>query len=395
MSVTYSCIRLTDSYRFLSSGLDSIVKTLVDNSHKTLKNLKEEIEDNDEVLNNIDEIVEDDRTFEDLKKDYPEEIKILEEALLDYMGENDLKILKTGFPDKWKFLIKKLAYPYEYFNSIDDYKKPVNNLEKKDFFSKLKNKCPDDKEIEKTMDIIKRFNIKNGEELTQIYLKSDVLLLACVFEKFIKVSVNEFAINPLYCVSLPGYTWQCGLKNTGINLQTLQDKDLILTLENNIRGGISCVMGDRYVKSDENKKILYIDANNLYGLSMSEPLPYDEFKFDQNVKLEDILNTPDDSDIGYFVEADLIYPDNINEKTKIFPFVPRNEKINPDNFNDYMKEIKLDTYTQTKKFNCDWSDKKLEKLPQVEFSPQIFFEEFVKIKAVRNWKYCSDYFQLL
>ena len=62
------------------------------------------------------------------KKDYPEEIKKLEEALLDYMGENDLKILKTGFPDKWKYLTKKLAYPYEFFNSIEDYQKPVNNL---------------------------------------------------------------------------------------------------------------------------------------------------------------------------------------------------------------------------------------------------------------------------
>ena len=274
------------------------------------------------------------------------------------MGENDLKKLKTGFPDKWKYLTKKLAYPYEYFNSIDDYQKTVINLKKEHFFSKLKNKCPDDEEIKRTMDIIRRFNIKNGERLRQIYLKSDVLLLACVIEKIIKVSVNEFDINPLYCVSLPGYTWQCGLKYTGINLQTLQGKDMILLLQNNIRGGISSVMGDRYIKSDKNKKILYIDANNLYGHSMSEPLPCDEIKFDNNVKLEDILNTPDDNDIGYFVEVDLKYPDNIKEKTKNFPFAPVNKKINPDNFNDYMKEIKPDTYIQTKKLICDWSDKK-------------------------------------
>ena len=104
------------------------------------------------------------------------------------------------------------------------------------------------------MDIIKRFNNKNGEELTEIYLKSDVLLLACVFEKVIKVSFNEFGINPLYCVILPGYTWQCGLKYTGLNLQTLQDKDMVLLLGNNARGGISSYMGDKYVKSDENKK---------------------------------------------------------------------------------------------------------------------------------------------
>ena len=100
-------------------------------------------------------------------------------------------------------------------------------------------------------------------------MKSDVILLVDVFQK----STEEFGNNSLYCVSLPGYTYPSTLKYTDINLQTLQDKDFILTLENNIRGGISSVMGDRYVKSDENKKIIYIDATNLYGHSLSQPLP--------------------------------------------------------------------------------------------------------------------------
>ena len=148
------------------------------------------------------------------------------------------------------------------------------------------------------------------------------------------------------------------MKYTGINLETLQDKGMILLLECNIRGGISSVMGDSYIKSDDNKKILYIDANNLYGHSMSEPLPYDEIKFDNNVTLEDILNTPDDSDIGYFIEVDLTYPNNIKEKTKNFPFAAVNKKNNHDKFSEYTKEIKPDTYIQTKKLICDWSDKK-------------------------------------
>ena len=362
ISVTYGCIRFIDKYRFLSSSLDSLVKTLVDNSNKKLKDLKEEIVDNDESLDIVKKILEEDRTIKDLKKDYPNEIKNLEEALLNYMGENDLKILKKEFPDKWKYLTKKLAYPYEFFNCIEDYQKPVYNLKKEDFFSKLKNGYPDDEEIERTKKIIKIFDIKNGEELTEIYLKSDVLLLACVFEKFIKVSVNEFKINPLYCVSLSGYTWECGLKYTGIHLQTLQDKDLILTLENNIRGGISSVMGDRYVKSDENKKIIYMDTTNLYGYSMIQPLPFDEIEMwhgDPDLYmnwLEEILNTPDDSDIGYFIEADLGYPDNIKEKTKNFPFCPENKII--DKYNDYMKEIKPENYVKSKKLICDWTDKK-------------------------------------
>ena len=57
ISVTYGCIRFIDSYRFLSSGLDSLVKTIVDNSHKTLKNLKEEIVDNDKILNFVNKNV--------------------------------------------------------------------------------------------------------------------------------------------------------------------------------------------------------------------------------------------------------------------------------------------------------------------------------------------------
>ena len=305
--VKYGCIRFIDSNRFLLESLDKLVKNL---------------------------------------------------------DEDDFKILKEEFPDKWQYLNKKLAYPYEYFSSIDDYKKPVDKLENNDFFSKLKNKCPNDKKIARTREIIKLFNIKNGEELTKLYCKSDVILLADVFEKFVKVSTKEYGINPLYCVSLPGYTYQCALKYADIKLQTLQDKDLILLIENNIRGGISSVMGDRHVKSDGNKKIIYADATNLYGHSMSQFLPYDEIEMwhgDPNKYwkwLDIILNTPDDSEIGYFLEVDLKYPDDIKQKTKYFPFCPENKKIDPNKYNDYMKKIKPENYTKSKKLICDWSDKK-------------------------------------
>ena len=110
ISVTNVCIRFIDGNRFLSSSLDSLVKTLVDNSHETWKDFKIEIVDNDEILNIVNEIMEQDETFKDLKKDYPEEIIKVEEALLNFMDEKDLKISETGFPDIWNYLIKKLAY---------------------------------------------------------------------------------------------------------------------------------------------------------------------------------------------------------------------------------------------------------------------------------------------
>ena len=74
------------------------------------------------------------------------------------------------------------------------------------------------------------------------------------------------------------------------------------------------------------KKIIYIDANNLYGHSMSQSLLYDEINFNKNVKLKDILNTPHDSDIGYLIEVDLKNPDEKKEKTKNFQFAPENKK---------------------------------------------------------------------
>ena len=183
-------------------------------------------------------------------------------------------------------------------------------------------------------------------------------------EKFVKVPFEEYGIHPLYCVSLPGYTYQCALKYTDNKLQTLQNKDLILLIENNIRGGISSVMGDRYVKSDEDNSKLYADATNLYGHSMSQILPYDEIEMWHGHTdkywnwLDEILNTPVDSEIGYFLEVDLKHPDDIKQKTKYFPFCPENKKIDPNKYNEYMKSIKPENYAKSKKLICDWTDKK-------------------------------------
>ena len=105
-----------------------------------------------------------------------------EEALLFYLGENYLEVLKIEVPDSnWKYLTRQLAYPYEYFNSLDDYQKPVDNLKKEDCFSKLKIDYQSDEEIERTEEIIILFNIKNGEELTRLYLKSHVFFTYVCF----------------------------------------------------------------------------------------------------------------------------------------------------------------------------------------------------------------------
>ena len=101
------------------------------------------------------------------------------------------------------------------------------------------------------------------------YLQIDVLQLADVLENFVESSTRECNTNPLYSYSLPGCTWEAGLKLTKIKLDFIKDttklasgKHILLLLQNNIRGGISIVMSDRYVQStsgvesDENLKLL-------------------------------------------------------------------------------------------------------------------------------------------
>ena len=95
-------------------------------------------------------------------------------------------ISKIRFSDEWKYLSKNLAPAYGYFNSLNDYQKPSNNFEE-GFFSTFKNDQPNDDEIERTEEINNLFTIKNGEEWTKIYLKSDTFM--CFREKY--KSINQ------------------------------------------------------------------------------------------------------------------------------------------------------------------------------------------------------------
>ena len=111
----------------------------------------------------------------------------------------------------------------------------------------MKNDYPNDIEKDRPKKPKINFNIKNGEELARLYLEK-FCLLSSDFEKSTKLSINEFDINPLFCVTLLGFTWQRGSSCAGMNLKTLQDKDIVLLLENNSRGGPSSVQGDGYVR---------------------------------------------------------------------------------------------------------------------------------------------------
>ena len=239
---------------------------------------------------------------------------------------------------------KKLAYPYEKFN-LNKFQEPLN-LTKEDYWSTLTQSYSCD-DIKRTQQLIDKYNITTPQQLTMLYLKMDVLQLTDVFENFVQTSTEEYGINPLYSFSAPEYTWKAGLKLTNIKLDFIKDKHLLLLLENKIRGGISSVMGDRFVESNENKQILYIDANNLYGWAMSQYLPtgtFEKLYFPGEYELEQIVEDlrfiPDNNPYGFFIECDLENPAEIKEKTENFPLCPYQSKADPEWFSDYMNSVK-------------------------------------------------------
>ena len=287
------------------------------------------------------------------------------EKLTESFKDIDYIHLKKHFPDHWKLLKNKLAYPYEFYKTLEVYERPIEAIlkaGKEAYFSKTANKIPDQEEIDRTNEIIKLFNIKNGRKLTELYCKADVILLADIFEKFIEVSKTEFGINPLYHISLPGTTWSNGLKYTKIELELIKNVDLFQMFESGIRGGISGIFGDRYIESDNNTVIEHIDMNNLYGFAMLFHLPTGNFQIYENNSITEffinkVLKTHDCSNIGYVLIVDLIYPDNIKYKSKNFPFCPENKTINPDNYTEYMKEHEPKPHRPTNKLICDQTNK--------------------------------------
>ena len=120
------------------------------------------------------------------------------------------------------------------------------------------------------------------------YLLSDVLLLADVFQNF-RNSVYQHHLDPLHFVTLPSLAWASALKYTGAELDLITDPDMYLMVENNMRGGIATIsqryaqannpLVEGYDPSKPNSWITYLDANNLYGTAMSEPLPKGNFRF--------------------------------------------------------------------------------------------------------------------
>ena len=188
-----------------------------------------------------------------------------------------------SIPGQLNLVKQKGIYPYEYMDSFKRFKE--DRLPDIDcFFNSLKDCGITDKEYQRASNVWKVFENKNLGEYHDLYLKTDVLLLCDVFERFIDVCLKDYGLDPYHYYSLPGLSWEAMLKMTGIRLEKISNIDVYLLLEKGMRVGISYI-SKGYSKSRENVKhsdgitIMRWDANNLYGWAMIPDLPYEDFKF--------------------------------------------------------------------------------------------------------------------
>ena len=269
-------IRFIDSFKFMSTSLDSLVNNLPDGA-----------------FNNLERY---------------------------YKGEK-LSLVK-----------RKGVYPYEYMDSLERFKE--NKLPSKEaFYSRLVEEGISDEDYEHAKKVWKVFGMKTLQDYHDLYNVTDVLLLADVFENFRNVCMENYKLDPAHYFTAPGLAWDACLKMTNVELELLSDIDMLLMIEKGIRGGVSMIsnrhgkannkyMGESFNEKEPSKYIQYLDANNLYGWAMSKPLPTHGFKW---MKVDELETWELHSCI---LEVDLEYPKSLHDLHNDYPLAPEQIVVN-------------------------------------------------------------------
>ena len=178
--------------------------------------------------------------------------------------DNDLKsVTKNHFQDKFEIVNKKLEnFPYMYVNP--DNLENENLPEKKHFNNILTMKDISDKEYNNIESFYKKMKFKNIKEYLQCYLKSDITLLADVFNNFRKIVFEQFELDPVKYASSPSLTKDYGLKYSKCKIENIKDVSIFNFVRKTIMGGLSDSI-NQYVKLDNNNQtIAYNDISSQY-----------------------------------------------------------------------------------------------------------------------------------
>jgi hypothetical protein len=260
--------------------------------------------------------------FYDSLQHLPTSIAKLAESLASF------PITECEFKEKSRILLRKGVYPYEYMTDFEKFEMdrlpPIGR-----FYSSLTDTDISDEEYAYAHKVWEEMGCETMGDYHDVYLKSDVCLLADIFENYRRTSLDYYGLDPARYYTSPGMSWDAFLKSSRVELDLISDQDIFKFIEQGMRGGVSmasCKSATAnnpytpgYDPSKPTNYIMYFDMNNLYGCAMTERLPISDFEFRNKIPLKDILNHPKNSIRGVFVEVDLEYPAELHDEHNDFP----------------------------------------------------------------------------
>ncbi|XP_046750606.1 uncharacterized protein LOC124413864 [Diprion similis] len=256
------------------------------------------------------------------------------EKLATYLNDNQKAITRKfcTSSEKFELLTRKGVFPYEYMDSwekLEDVKLPPEEK----FYSKLNNQDILDNDYAHACEVWQAFNLKTLGEYSDLYLQTDVSLLAVVFENFRQNCYAMYNLDPLHYFTAPGLSFDAMLKCTSIELEILTDIDMLMFIEKDIRGGVSQCC-NRYAKANnrymghafnlalEESHLINFDVNNLYVAAISFDLPCSFSEWIIDFRQFDVFAITDGAEFGYILEIYLGYPEELHEMHKDLPLCP-------------------------------------------------------------------------
>ena len=355
-----------------------------------------------------------DKTFDIVFKDSLKFMSSSLEALVNNLPAFK-NLLKYFTPKQAELLKQKGFYPYEYMDSeekFNDTKLPPREA----FYSKLSGKDITEKDYEHAGNVWISFKMKTFKEYHELYNITDVLLLADVFENFRDLCLKIYGLDPVYYFTAPQLAWDACLKMTSVKLELLSDEDMLLMIEEGIRGGISIISNrygeanNKYMRKGFNKNkpskyLMYLDANNLYGCAMSEKLPTHGFKWLLDREIGKLFNNQVLQvweKIPCILEVDLEYPENLHDLHNDYPFCPERveckngvKKLIP-NLNDKTKYI----IHYKNLIQCLRAGMKLKKIHRgIKFVESEWMKSYIdkntNLRAMAKNNFEKDFFKLM